>query len=60
MDWVVLDFLAAAFGGLFTETGRRMLWLLGLQSNVVAETLLGLLVWILAILLVFALFAALV
>ena len=43
-----------------TITGRWVLSLFGLKSNAFAETFLGLLIWMLAICVAIALFAALV
>jgi len=44
----------------FTVTGRRVLSLGGWKSNAFGETLLGIMVWTLGIVLFIALFAALV
>jgi hypothetical protein len=57
---VVAGLLQALLEGLMTVTGRWVLSLFGLKSNVFAETLLGLLIWILVMCLSIALFAALV
>jgi hypothetical protein len=58
------DFLIALaevlLEGYLTRTGRRVLSLVDLKTNVLAETFLGLLIWILVICLALALFAALV
>jgi hypothetical protein len=58
------DFLLAVaealLDGFFTVSGRWVLSLGGWKSNVLAETFLGFLVWMLAICLFLAVFAALV
>jgi hypothetical protein len=56
---IIAGLLQALLEGLMTVTGRWVLSLLGLKSNAFAETFLGLLIWILAICLSIALFAAL-
>jgi hypothetical protein len=57
---IVAGLLQGLLEGFMTVTGRWVLALLGLKSNVFAETLLGLLIWMLVICLSIALFAALV
>jgi hypothetical protein len=57
---LILALLQALLEGLFTVSGRWVLSLGGWTSNVFAETLLGFLVWMLAIVLFVALFASLV
>jgi hypothetical protein len=57
---IIAGLLQALLEGFMTVTGRWVLSLFGLKSNVFAETLLGLLVWMLAICVAIALFAALV
>ncbi len=57
---IVAGLLQALLEGLLTITGRWVLSLFGLKSNTLAETLLGLLIWMLLICLSIALFAALV
>ena len=57
---ILLAILEALLDGLFTVSGRWVLSLGGWTSNVFAETLLGFLVWTLAIVLFIALFASLV
>jgi len=57
---VIFDFLESLLDRSITQTGRWVPSLFGLQSNVVAETVLRLLVWILVILLALARLAALV
>ena len=57
---IIAGLLQALLEGLLTVSGRRVLSLFGLKSNVFAETFLGLLVWLLVICLSIALFAALV
>lgn len=52
--------LQALLEGLLTLTGRWVLSRFGLKSNLFAETLLGVLVWLVVILLSIALFTALV
>ena len=57
---IIARLLQALLEGFMTVTGRWVLSLCGLKSNVFAETFLGLLVWMLAICVAIALFAALV
>jgi len=57
---IIAGLLQALLEGYMTVTGRWVLSLFGLKSNVFAETFLGLLVWMLAICVAIALFAALV
>ena len=57
---IIAGLLQALLEGFMTVTGRGVLSLFGLKSNVFAETLLGLLVRMLAICVAIALFAALV
>jgi hypothetical protein len=57
---IVAAVAPALLEGFLTHTGRWLPSLVGLKLNVFAETLLGLLVWILVILLSLALFALLV
>jgi len=57
---IIAGLLQALLEGFMTVTGRWVLSLFGLKSNVFAETLLGLLLWMLAICVAIALFAALV
>jgi hypothetical protein len=57
---IIAGFVQALLEGLMAVTGRWALSLFGLQSNVFAETFLGLLLWMLLICLSIALFAALV
>jgi hypothetical protein len=57
---IVAGLLQALLEGFMTVTGRWVLSLFGLKSNVFAETFLGLLIWMLVICLSIALFAALV
>ena len=56
----LIGILQALIEGFFTVSGRWVLSLGGWRSNLIAETLLGFLVWMLAIVLFVALFAALV
>lgn len=57
---IVFTLIQALLEGVSTQTGRWVLSLGGWKSNAFAETLLGLLVWILAIVVAIALFASLV
>jgi len=57
---ILLAFAEALLDGFFTTSGRWVLSLGGWKSNVFGETLLGFLVWILAICLFVALFASVV
>lgn len=57
---IIAGLLQALLEGFMTVTGRWVLSLLGLKSNVFAETFPGLLVWMLATCVSIALFAALV
>ena len=57
---IIAGLLQALLEGFVTVTGRWVLSLFGLKSNVFTQTLLGLLVWMLAICVAIALFAALV
>lgn len=56
----LIAILQALLEGYFAVSGRWVLSLGGWKSNAFAETLLGFLVWMLAIVLFVALFAALV
>ena len=57
---ILLAFAEALLDGFFTTSGRWVLSLGGWKSNAFGETLLGIMVWILGIVLFIALFAALV
>jgi len=57
---IIAGLLQVLLEGFMTATGRWVLSLFGLKSNVFAETFLGLLIWMLVICLGIALFAALV
>ena len=57
---IIAGLLQALLEGFMTVTGRWVLSLFGLKSNAFAETFLGLLIWMLAICVAIALFAALV